>query len=142
MSHRIFRPSFGGTRPVRISNRPTYLPNASTTGFGQYRASPGDVVCFEDGSDHGWGRVVGRITSHLDSLDYYRGFLVVVTVGSTKAFGAVRWIDPKTVTLCQAVNHARDFLVRLLSADTAHLTRYAETCDSRDLLMGARDATP
>lgn len=128
MAHRILRGN--GHRTVRISDQPTYLPNASRLGYGKYKASPGDFVRWGDGEGDGysgWGRVVGRITSHFDDLEDCRGFLVVIKVGSTCAFGHALFVDPAHIEICEPVDQSRLFLTRFLYASPAEISRYLET---------------
>lgn len=136
MGHRILKSS--GHRVVRISDQPTYLPDSSRLGYGKHQASPGDFVAWEDGDNDGYsgmGRVVGRITSHLDNGENCVGHLVVIKVGSTAAFGHMLWVDPKHVKICEPVSQARDFLTRLLYATPDQLTRYLESgYDTRALI--------
>ena len=128
MAHRILKGS--GHRTVRISDQPTYLPKASRLGHGKHKASPGDFVRWGDGDSDGysgWGRVVGRITSHFDDLEDCTGFLVVIKVASTGAFGHALFVDPAHVEICEPVDRSREFLTRLLYATPAQLTRYLES---------------
>jgi hypothetical protein len=129
-----YKPQNCRWRKLANRNAKTYLPNASTIGYGKYRAESGDFVSFTVAPDDvRYGRVVGRVAETAeDGLEDCAGFLEVVMLGSTLDFAARNWVDPKDVTYCTGPERAHTFLTKFFTASVDSLERYAETNDSRD----------
>lgn len=130
-----YKPSNCRWRKLANRNAKTRLPNATTIGFSKWQAESGDLIAFDvRENDTCYARVIGRIAECADDgLEDCTGFLEVVMLGSTMAFGSRHWVDPKDVKDCHSPEHARDFLAKFFAASVDSLERYAETYDSRDL---------
>lgn len=90
---------------VTIDRKQVHLPNASTLGYGKFKAQHGDVVLFKQDPSIGQltiGRVVGRIASapRIGDDPDLRGHLVVVALTQSITSPMERWVDPANVVEC------------------------------------------
>lgn len=87
---------------IVIDRKQVHLPNASTLGFGKYKAQYGDCVLFSEGGQRTMGRVIGRIAyaPKMDNDPDLRNYLVVIALGSNLSFPMERWVDPASVSEC------------------------------------------
>ncbi len=92
----------------------TYLPNASTLGYGKYQAASGDYITTSNG--HQVGRVLGQITSCDNGGPDCRGHLVVAMLSTDLSYGYENWINPADVTTCVAPERVNNFLTAFLTA--------------------------
>jgi hypothetical protein len=84
-------------------NRAIPLPNASTLGFGLWKAKRGCWIVYEQSGFKHCGRSVGRVTC--EGKTY-----VEVAVISLEHGGAhIRWIDPAEVRTCRRAPPKRTF---------------------------------
>lgn len=96
------------TRPATRDNKATHLPNASTLGFGLYRAKRGNWVQFADGSGAVLcGRVLGGVTAN-GVADRARYVEVIALLGCLDN-PAIRWVRPEDIQRCEANPPARIF---------------------------------
>jgi hypothetical protein len=97
----------------KLDNKAVHLPNASTLGFGKYRAKRGDFIGFTmPGGTFYWGRVIGRVNTF--GLSPVHGHIMAACLSSHGAI-MVRWVEPKDVTLCY--EQVPPEILLLLSAD-------------------------
>lgn len=80
-----------------------YLANASTLGYGKYKAQFGDIVIYRENENTvRVARVAGRI-EHCPKLDddpNMKGWLIVVALGMNLTHTMERWINPDDVIEC------------------------------------------
>lgn len=107
----------------------TNVFNASTLGYGKWKASPGDYVRFREALTDGghivtFGRVLGQIKeTERDGLEDCAGWLAVAVVADNLTFGYERWVDPSLVIECQPASQVEDFLRAFLASDNAQIER-------------------
>jgi hypothetical protein len=84
-----------------IDRKQMRCPNASTIGYGKWKAQTGDIVVYR--ANEGMtqvGRVIGRIT-HAPALDGdkspTRNYLLLAVLNSSLTFVMERWINPEDV---------------------------------------------
>lgn len=121
-------------RKVEFSTRrEVKLPNASTLGYGRWKARAGDFIVYKEqhsvsvpAEEHSrLARVIGQITSVEGRTDDpCVGFLVVLAVDDEAAYGYERWINADDVTECRSPEHARAFLTWLVQATPSELFKY------------------
>lgn len=117
-------------RTVAPRKASAYLTDASTTGYGKFKAQPGDFVRVDLGDGcQGFGRVVGVITDCDNDGEDLRGMLEVLVIGFTSAFCYSIAIPVSDVLVCQDAQHARHFLSRFFAADAAGLRDFYEPED-------------
>ena len=90
-------------RDATIDRQQVHLPNASTLGFGKYKAQFGDVVLYQQDEHTYIGRVAGRIhyAPPLESSEKpIRDYLLVIALGTRLDFAMERWVNPEDVTEC------------------------------------------
>lgn len=118
-----------GMRTCTVSQRTTgYLPRASTTGYGKYRASPGDLItwCEEDnGPTMHTGRVIGmvdapamRTVDHRFDAGPIKDWLIVMRLSAELTYAHPVWVDPKMVTKC--IECPKGNLLAFLFSDDFH----------------------
>ena len=76
-------------------NNLVYLPNASTLGFGLYKAKRGNWVQWEMDGYHHVGRVIGRVVCE------GKVYIEVAKAALDFSSAYVRWIDPAMVRECR-----------------------------------------
>ncbi len=129
-----------------------YLPNASTLGYGKYRAQVGDWVTFKAGDQLQIGRMVGRVKDTDPIATEERrpiGFLAVLTLSMELTHAYVRWVDPADVTEVHAnVPDIGRFLAwfcgALPDAETcAYLGEYGalSACQGEEIIGNGYDAS-
>ena len=88
---------------AQIDRKQVYLPNASTLGFGKWKAQHGDVVLYTQNDQNCIGRVAGRV-HYAPSLEPnekpIKDYLLVIQLGSRLDFSYERWVNPADVTEC------------------------------------------
>lgn len=95
-------------RPFTVSEKQVHCPNASTLGYGQYIARPGNWITFTPHPDLGEtpsvdrgvvriGRVLGRIEAPADA----EGWLYVLTLGTDACHLYPLWVKPEWVSTVQ-----------------------------------------
>ena len=84
-------------------NRAVRLPNASTLGFGRWKAKRGNWVMYEIDNAHFVGRVISRVVC--EGKEY------VEVAQATLSFSSahVRWIDPAAIRECRAAPPSKVF---------------------------------
>lgn len=108
------------------TRRKTLLRNASTLGYGKYKASCGDYVWWPVPLDNGntipqMARVMGQLVTNDNQGTDCRGYLVVATIGEDSRFGYERWVKPDEVTRCLAAEHIYQFWRAMMASTTADL---------------------
>lgn len=116
-------------RKVTYSKRAVKLPNATTLGYAQYLAHPGDFIAYKETYQDGSyslrnARVIGRIEATDDQGPACKGFLLVCALSDSMTFGYERWIDPADVTECQPGDRASHFLAWFAGASPETLHKY------------------
>ncbi len=91
-------------RKIRLDRKQVMLPNASTLGYGLYKAKPGNWIMWSDDGHTRIGRVIGRI-AEADRVagkpyDYCVGWLVVMRLYDDMDHAGINWVEPKKVTRC------------------------------------------
>ncbi len=84
-------------------NQAVRLPNASTLGFGLWKAKRGNWVMYEVDNIHFVGRVIGRVTC--ERVVY----IEVAQACESFSHAYVRWIKPEQVRECRAAPPKRVF---------------------------------
>lgn len=101
------------------------LPNASTLGYGKWRAQFGDFVVFRTGGepDGGFpslGRVAGRVV-YAPALEPneqpVRDWLLVITFTQDMCSVGERWVDPAWVGYCYEPQKKHAALWRFMQSD-------------------------
>lgn len=122
-----------GRKVEYSTRREVKLPNASTLGYGRWKARAGDFIVYKE--QHGAGdaaeehyrlaRVIGQITA-VDGRtdDGMVGSLLVLAIADEAAYGYERWIDADDVVECRSPEHAQVFLRWLIQASPAELFKY------------------
>lgn len=103
--------------------RATSLPNASTIGYGQWKALPGDYVIVTGNGPDAFGRVLGQIIECDSDGQDCRGYLAVAVISQDLSFGYERWIAPAEVKSCVRPDHVNRFMRAFLGADVAETCR-------------------
>ena len=117
-------------RHVKVAPRrkSEYLPNASTLGYGKFRAFPGDFVTFHEEISNGNRVAMGRVIGVIDETDSQgvngAGMLLVLMISQDHTHGYENWITLDRVITCVDVEHARHFMAWFLNADTKALMAY------------------
>lgn len=119
-------------RRIKVApRRPSkYLPNASTLGYGKFKARPGDFVTFSEEMSNGNRLAVGRVVGVIEETDRdgtdFTGkeMLLVIMLSDDHSFGYEHWISVDQVRSCMDVGHARHFMAWFLNASPADLLKY------------------
>jgi len=85
-----------------IDRRQVRLPNASTLGYGKWKAQVGDLVVFKETEHHySHGRMIGRVhyASGHDGQPI-RDYILVIVLNETLDHTYERWVNPKDVVSC------------------------------------------
>lgn len=100
---------------ARIDRKYVACPNASTLGYGKWKAQTGDIVVYRQATYEAKdlkemtnpyyssrvGRVIGRI-AHAPNLDEYgktiRNYLLIVGLSEDLTAAMERWVNPVDVT--------------------------------------------
>jgi hypothetical protein len=99
---------------VQIDKRYVYCPNASTLGYGKYRAQFGDFLMWREATYAAndletktnphchmcYGRMAGRIhyaPAICDDTEPVRDWILAIALGSNLTFAMERWVDPSEV---------------------------------------------
>lgn len=122
------RGTHGSRRYIVVRDIATYLPNASTSGYGKYKAKAGDFVVFrpEGHDERSVGRVVGQIVECDDQGPNCAGQLLVMTLSDGLTFAYENWVDPKDVKECIDSARPQDFLNRFMAMSPAELWKMRE----------------
>lgn len=105
-----------GRKRTLAPRKGTHLPNASTLGYGEYIAHPGDYVLVGSNGQDAFGRVLGQITEcDFDGTDC-RGYLAVAIVSNDLTFGYERWIAPGEVLKCWNPKHTDQFMACFMAS--------------------------
>lgn len=95
---------------IKTDKKLVKLPNASTLGFGKWKAQFGDVVRFEDENGTHIGRVAGRVK---DNGQVY----VIVIVLFDACYVGERWVKPEEISYCITVRKQHQELMRFFMSD-------------------------
>jgi len=83
-----------------IDRKLVKCPNASTLGYGKWKAQFGDIVLWKDSEGIHIGRVAGRI-QYAPALGSetpaIRNHLLIVALSRNHTFPMERWVDPQEV---------------------------------------------
>ncbi len=86
-----------------IDRRQVRLPNASTLGFGKWKAQVGDLLTFrETETQLSHGRMIGRVhwAQGHDGKPPIRDYILVIVLNDTLDHTYERWVNPKDVERC------------------------------------------
>jgi hypothetical protein len=86
------------------------LPNASTLGFGKWKAQFGDMVRFTDENGNHMGRIAGRVK---DGGILY----AIVIVLFDACYVGERWVKPEEITYCITIREKHQELMRFFMSD-------------------------
>lgn len=114
---------------VTVDRKQVRCSNASTLGYGQWKARFGDFVTFSEGGKVMFGRIAGRVTI-TSALEYGKVYLLVITVGQDHSHAFERFVSPEDVlTITRPSDFDASALTYLLSPDfTKHDTEtYRQT---------------
>ena len=121
-------------RAATIDRQAVRLPNASTLGYGKWRAQYGDLITFREGEQTRTGRVAGRVAYAPPLTGQYaapavKNHLYVIAFGDDLTHAFVRWVDPADVITCIQVTadvgaFAAFLLAPQLPADLPDLVMY------------------
>jgi hypothetical protein len=140
------------TRWGKYSKRKVRLPNATTQGYGRYEAVAGNLVSFhypnkdETPGHPRLARVIGRVDAPREGehCPAVKGWLAILELSESGAYGYLRWIDPAWVTECREVpmNFAAFFFSKempslktimrlddLGALSESYIGKYAECCE-------------
>jgi hypothetical protein len=83
---------------VIIDRKLVVCPNASTLGFGKWKAQVGNLVLFKENDKIVTGRMIGRIQYGYSDGKSLKNFLVVICISPRLDWTFERWVNPKDVT--------------------------------------------
>ena len=98
-----------GTIPFVLTNKAVHLPNATTLGYGKWRAEPGDFIEFADSeasSHRETGRVLGSVKENAYTVYEgkridFSGEIAVLVLGCGMSFAYLRTVKAEDVTECR-----------------------------------------
>ena len=104
-----------------IDRKQVRCPNASTLGYGKWKAQVGDLVEFKEGNKVVVGRMVGRISyaPNLNGGKPLKNYIVAICIDQMLRYTFERWINPIDVTRVERLRNQTDTVAYFLGTDIA-----------------------
>jgi hypothetical protein len=89
-----------------IDKRQVRCPNASTLGFGKWKAQVGDFILFKEGDRQVCGRVIGRVhyAPPCGESPAVRDSVLTICLGDHQNFTMERWVKPEDVLYIESMD--------------------------------------
>jgi hypothetical protein len=118
-------------RKIKVSRKKVAkLLNATSIGYGQWKARPGDIIVFKEwytNNEYRYrlARLIGVITES-DVVEGHSaaGELSVLSINDSIHYGYERFVKCEDVVECYRPEHARTFMTWLLNASVEELEKY------------------
>ena len=96
------------------------LPNASTLGYGKWKAQTGDWIAWDIPGNSGFGRVAGRVhyaPAICEDKGPIRDWILVIMFSCEMTSVHEMWVNPEWVTRCYNHNDYQIALWRFMQSD-------------------------
>lgn len=101
-----------------IDKKQVRCPNASTLGYGKWKAQVGDIVLFQEGERRTRvGRMIGRVhyAPTCGETPAIRDYLLLICLGDMLSWTCERWVNPADVLEVQSPRDQEEVLDYFLS---------------------------